>query len=84
MSATSSISNRLETFAERRLTWLLPSVAIIACVVIAWQSSTAVFVAEPAPSACRSPIAAPAAEQFSTMKPVVNIQPTKQHGLTAK
>ena len=84
MSATHSISNRLDTIAEQRLSWLLPGIAIVVCVAIAWQSSSAVFVAEPAPSARRSPITAPTGDQISAMKPVVNVESATQPGLAAK
>lgn len=72
MSATHSISNRLDTIAERRLSWLLPGLAIVACVAIAWQSSPAILVAEPKPAARRLSFTVSAGEQISAMKPVVD------------
>lgn len=71
MSTTYSISNRLDSFAEQRLSWLLPVVAVVVCVAIAWQSSAGFLVAEPALTARHSLLPAPEAERISTLKPVV-------------
>jgi hypothetical protein len=80
MQAMNSLSHRLDSFAEQRLPWLLPSVAIVVCVVSVWQSSWTRFVTEPSPAKPRVVSTERTGKQISTLKPVVNLEHPQQPG----
>lgn len=83
MPAAQTYSHRLDSFAEQRLSWLLPIVSAVACVAILWQSSSAMLIAKPSPAARRSSFTARAGEQISTMKPISDFEHAAEPGLDA-
>jgi hypothetical protein len=75
-----TLSHRLDSFAEQRLSWLLPTAAIVMCVASAWQSSSTLFVTEPSPAKPRVVSTARTGKQISTLKPVVNLEHVQPSG----
>ena len=65
--SVASLSHRLDSFAERRLSWLLPFIAVAACMATVWLSSSTMLVIEPSPDARRPSFATHSAERLPTV-----------------